>query len=216
MRKAIIFDLDGTLLNTLTDLANGCNHALETLGLPTHPEESYKYFVGSGRDYLIRSALGEHLTQERFDQALALNDAYYSAHGQDVTAPYDGILPLLERLKEAGIACAVVSNKPHQFCQTLIPQYFGDLLFPAFGCVDGTPPKPAPHRVLEAMEVLGVSPQETVYVGDTSIDMKTAKNSGLTAIGVLWGFREAAELVESGADHLCETVDDLEALIKRL
>lgn len=213
MIKNIIFDLDGTLLNTLDDLANSCNHALASVGLPTHPAEAYKHFIGSGRDMLVRRAMGEHYTQELFTKVISINDAHYIAHGEDCTAPYDGILPLLDRLKERGIACAVVSNKPHQFCEILVPKYFGDTIALALGCIDGTPPKPNPALVFKALEVLGADPRETLYVGDSGVDMQTAKNSGLPACGVLWGFRDREELQKNGADYFCETIEELEHLI---
>ncbi|WP_317855330.1 HAD family hydrolase [Chakrabartyella piscis] len=213
MVKAVIFDLDGTLLNTITDIANGCNFALEQLGLPIHPVEAYKYFVGNGRNALVRSALGDNFTEERYAQALVYNDTHYAAHGEDVTAPYDGILDLLQACRKAGILCAVVSNKPHQFCEVLVPKYFGDLLNPIYGCVDGTAPKPDPHLVFQVLETLDLQPEDVLYVGDSGVDMQTAKNSHVKACGVLWGFRKADELLANGADVLCETVADLEQLI---
>lgn len=213
MIKYVIFDLDGTLLNTLTDLANGCNHALTQLGLPAHHEEAYKLFVGNGRDMLVRRALGEHFSEERFAKALALNDTYYSAHGEDFTAPYEGILQMLAHIKDAGIRSAIVSNKPQQFCEVLVPKYFGDLVEFGFGCVDGTPPKPNPARVFEALKQLGAEPEQTLYVGDSGVDMQTACNSNLPACGVLWGFRGADELKENGAQYLIHTVEELEQFI---
>ncbi len=213
MIKYIVFDLDGTLLNTLTDLANSTNHALESLGLPTHPEESYKYFVGGGKRVLIEKSLGEHLTAETYSQAEGLFAAHYGVHGEDCTCPYDGIVPMLEGLKARGIVSAVVSNKPHQFCQVLVPKYFGDLIAHSLGHVEGTPAKPDPQTTLRALELMGATPAETLYIGDSGVDMATAKNSGLTAVGILWGFRGAQELTDHGADHLCATVEELEQLI---
>lgn len=216
MIKAIVFDLDGTLLNTLADLANSCNHALATLGLPIHPEEPYKFFVGDGKEMLIRRALGEHETPERVEEGAKIFSTHYAAHGEDCTQPYEGIVPLLEELKAKGIPCAVVSNKPHEFCQTLVPKYFGDLISPVFGHVAGTPAKPDPRNVFAALEAMGVTQQEALYIGDTGVDMLTAKNSGLTSVGVLWGFRPQAELEGGGAHYICETPEELGKLIDGL
>lgn len=213
MIKHIIFDLDGTLLNTLTDLANSCNFALASNGFPTHPEESYKLFVGGGRDNLIHRALGDFDSEENFQLVGKAFDGHYKIHSQDETRPYDGVLPLLQKLREAKIGCAVVSNKPDAPCQVLVPKYFGDLLSPVLGSRPEIAPKPNPQLVFEAMEAMGAQPDTTLYIGDSGVDMETAVNSGLPPVGVLWGFRGREELVEGGAVHLCETIEALESLI---
>lgn len=213
MIQAVIFDLDGTLLNTLTDLVNSCNHALTELGFPTHTEEKFKEFIGHGRDFLLTSALGENYTQERLQQALALQDAYYKAHSQDFTLPYDGMVDLVKKLEANDILCAVVSNKPHDFCEILIPKFFGKAFNPIYGNIAGIPVKPDPYLIFKVLEEMGVAPENAVYVGDSDVDMITAKHSRVTGCGVSWGFRSKDDLIGNGADFLCINAKDLEDAI---
>lgn len=213
MIKAAIFDLDGTLLNTLTDLAAAGNFALTQLGLPAHQEEKYKMMVGNGIPTLIKRMLPENSTDEIFQQAYEIFNNYYHQHLLDFTKPYDGIIECLDSLRAHNLKLAVVTNKSHVFAQGLIKDYFGE----RFAAVEGEKPdraiKPDPAAVLDILNNFGVEKSETVYVGDSNVDMMTAKNAGLTAIGVLWGFRTKQELIENKADYLAENPQQLAEII---
>lgn len=215
MTKLTLFDLDGTLLNTLDDLAHAANFALRRIGLPEHPTEAYKQFVGNGIEKLV-----ERMTPEvqRTDTALlaALKkefDAYYAEHSLDCTRPYDGITELLHSLNERGIVCAVLSNKPDAFTKLLCRQYFGDLVHIAVGHRVGYPHKPDRMLVQEMLRLTGFQAQESLYIGDSGVDMQTAKNARMFAVGVLWGFREREELEQNGADILISHPRDLLKII---
>lgn len=204
MKRFAIFDLDGTLLNTLDDLAAASNCALANEGLPQHPVEAYRVFVGNGVAKLIERITPEGL---RKDDALLARlrksfDVYYSAHGQDLTRPYDGVVPMLDGLLAKGFGLAVLSNKPHGFVQNLTPHYFGQRFRAVYGQREGYPTKPDASLVAEVLEALGARAEETVYLGDSGVDMRTAQNGGVFAVGVLWGFRGEAELRENGAQVL--------------
>ncbi len=213
MIKAVVFDLDGTLLNSLTDIVNSGNHALEQLGLPTHSEEKFKNFIGHGREYLVKSSMEEHYTEELWKKGVILQGDYYREHGDDFTSPYDGILEMLEKFVAAGIKCAVVSNKPEEFCKTLAPLYFKDYLNPVYGNIPGVAVKPDPYMIFKVLDELGVSPAEAAYVGDSGLDMLAAKHSRVTGCGVSWGFQTKEKLVANGADFMCHTAKDLEDAI---
>ena len=209
MYACVIFDLDGTLLNTLDDLAAAGNHALRTLGLPTHETEAYKSFIGNGIPNLIRRMLPEHSSEALQSETLRLFSDHYAAHNADQTKPYDGIPELLARLQERGVKTAVVSNKAHLFSVALIRAFFGERIGPIYGTGDGMPRKPDPTAVLRVMEELHAVPAETLYVGDSDVDMRTAQNAGVDPCGVLWGFRSEAVLRESGARFLAGDPDAL-------
>lgn len=213
MYTCVIFDLDGTLLNTLADLAAAGNHALDTLGLPLHEIEAYKTFIGNGIPNLIRRMLPEGSGDTLQSEALQLFSAYYAAHHSDRTKPYDGIPALLETLRARGVKTAVVSNKAHVFSVELIRRFFGETVGPVYGTGNDLPRKPDPTAVLRVMEELGVQPSETLYVGDSDVDMRTARNAGLDACGVLWGFRSKDVLAESGARFLAKDAHELERII---
>lgn len=214
MHKAVIFDLDGTLLNSLGDLAAASNYGLKKCGYPTHEVDEYKTFVGDGRYKLIERVLPEvERVSETIDKVLALFNEYYGEHMIDMTRPYEGIAQLLDELKVQGIKIAVVSNKPHEFTTEIVKKFFGDRFDIIFGQREGYKAKPDPSAVLEVIKEFGLSKEECVYVGDSNVDIKTAKNSGLKSVGVLWGFRSKEELEKEGADYIAVNVDELKNII---
>lgn len=210
MIKLVIFDLDGTLLNTLDDLAAAGNHALALRGYPIHAVDAFRYFVGDGVAKLVERMTPPAAREPSLLAAVKADfDAYYSAHGTALTAPYAGAIALLDALAARGVACAVLSNKPHAFTAALCPHYFGDRLHPVHGQRQGYPRKPDGALVTEILGISGVSAVECVYVGDSGVDMQTAKNGGVFAIGALWGFRTRDELLENGADALAQTPEEI-------
>ncbi len=202
--KAVIFDLDGTLLDTLTDLANSMNQVLEEASLPIHPVDAYRFFVGDGAATLITRAIPEDLrTPENIQAYLASFLEVYKRSWDKTTRPYDGILEMLAALAGKGIKIAVLSNKPDEFTKLCVARYFPKIRFHMiYGQRDSFPRKPDPAGALDIAEKIGISPAEIIYLGDTSIDMKTAAAAGMYAIGALWGFRSCEELVENGASVL--------------
>lgn len=213
MYNGLIFDLDGTLLNTLTDLANAGNYALRTLGYDEYPVDCYKRFVGNGIPVLVERILPDGRNNPRYDTALRLLREYYSVHKKDFTAPYNGIPRLLEGLSEKGVRLAVATNKPHEVAEEIVRFYFGDV----FRCIEGQrddrPKKPDPTVVNDIIREMGLEKSEILYIGDSDVDMLTAKNSGLTACGVLWGFRDENELRKNGAEYIAHSVNELERII---
>ncbi|MBE6799042.1 MAG: HAD family hydrolase [Ruminococcaceae bacterium] len=208
--KAVIFDVDGTLLDTYRDLANAVNFALIENGLPTHSSEKYKYFCGNGTEKMIERALPE---DKRDDALIAHLKKYYldfyNKHTGEETRVYDGIQELLSTLKQKGIKMGVVSNKIDCMVQQVIPQYFGDCFDFVTGQRDGIPAKPDPALVFEAMKALGVESSECIFVGDSGVDAMTGSRSGAFMVGVLWGFRDRDELVTNGADAVISTPMEL-------
>lgn len=202
MKHAVIFDLDGTLLNTLGDLRAATNHALEVRGLPPHSMEEIRQFIGNGIRLLICRAMPEGTPEAEIDAALDDFKAYYAAHIHDRTVPYDGIPQLLTALKKRGIKVAVLSNKIDSASQQLIEYFFPEKTDVVFGEHVGVPRKPDPTSCRMVMQQLGVQPEQVLYVGDSGTDMQTAKNAGLYAVGVTWGFRSKEVLLEYGADVL--------------
>lgn len=202
MKHAVIFDLDGTLLNTLGDLRAATNHALEVRGLPPHSMEEIRQFIGNGIRLLIRRAMPEGTPEAEIDAALDDFKAYYAAHIHDRTVPYDGIPQLLTALRKRGIKVAVLSNKIDSASQQLIEYFFPGKTDVVFGEHVGVPRKPDPTSCRMVMQQLGVQPEQVLYVGDSGTDMQTAKNAGLYAVGVTWGFRSKEVLLEYGADIL--------------
>ncbi|MBQ8351136.1 MAG: HAD family hydrolase [Clostridia bacterium] len=211
--RAVIFDLDGTLLDTLDDLADAVNYALATHGYPTRTRDEVRLFVGNGVRLLMIRALPGGEENPQFEEVLATFRTYYAAHSQCKTAPYPGILSLLAKLQKNGVRVAVVSNKFDAAVRDLCAHYFGSLVEVAVGESPEVPKKPAPDTVLRAMRLLGVSPDESVYVGDSDVDVETAKNSGIPCISVLWGFRDRAFLEAHGATRFAADVDALAVLL---
>lgn len=210
---AAIFDLDGTLLDTLTDLRNSANHALKTVDRPTHPREAYRTLVGQGVDNLFIDALGlEH--QHLHAQAVHAFHAHYADHRFDTTAPYPGINKMLAELEAQGVQLGVLSNKPHDATVDVIDRYFNDRNWSVIrGHKPGTAPKPAPTSAREVIKEMGVQPKQCVYAGDTKVDMLTGKAAEMFTVGVSWGFRSVKELKDNGADAIVETAEELARLM---
>jgi phosphoglycolate phosphatase len=200
----VLFDLDGTLLDTLQDLADSTNRCLARLGLPGHPAEAYRYFVGDGVANLALRALPAERRDPASVEALKqLFNQDYTGHWADKTRPYEGIAGLLDALSERGRPVAVLSNKPHAFTVEMVRHFLGSWSFAAvYGARDSHPRKPDPTAALEIGAAMGLAPAQVLYAGDTRTDMETARNAGMFAVGVLWGFRPRAELEESGAQAL--------------
>ena len=198
-KNTIIFDLDGTLLNTLEDLADSVNHVMALHSFPLHSTDQVRQMVGNGIAVLIERAIPAGRSNPLFDTCLAEFQDYYRAHMQDKTAPFAGIRKLLSALREQGYRLAVVSNKFDAAVKALCRDYFGDLIPVAIGETATVAKKPAPDTVLEAMRQLNVSPEDCIYVGDSDVDIETAKNSGIPCISVTWGFRAEAFLWAHGA-----------------
>lgn len=214
MYRFIVFDLDGTLLDTLGDLAAAGNHTLSAMGLPTHPVDAYRKMVGNGIPKLIERMLPQHNRGQATQQlASELFDNYYSQHMQDLTAPYPGIIELLKNISAAGVILSIASNKADEYAQVIVNDYFNGFFKAVAGLKPEVPAKPEPHSVYNLLEELGAEKSETLYVGDSNVDMLTAKNAGLKACGVLWGFRDREELLEAGADFIVEDTLQLASLI---
>ena len=196
MKKLVIFDLDGTLLNTIADLAQSTNYALQQLGFATHEEKAYYQFVGSGIAKLFERALPEkHRTAENVQKMKDLFVPYYDKHNADLTAPYPGISNLLARLQEQKIVLAVASNKYQSATEKLVRHYFPKIKFAkVLGQREGLPVKPDPLLVKEILQHTQISAEDTLYVGDSDVDMQTAINSRVDACAVTWGFRALEEL----------------------
>ena len=204
-----IFDLDGTLLDTLDDLAASTNYALRQNALPEHPVDDIRRFVGNGVRKLIERAVPGGESHPLFEKTLATFREHYLVHSQDRTQPYPGIVPLLRRLRDKGKKIAVVSNKFHAATCELCGHYFPSLIDAAIGESEGIRKKPAPDTVYEAMKLLASEPLSTVYVGDSDVDIATARNSGLPCVSVLWGFRDRDFLIEHGATTLVQRPDEI-------
>lgn len=213
MYQLVIFDLDGTLLNTLSDLATAGNHALEALRYPSHPINAYRYFVGNGIPNLIHRILPDGHTDEQHSECYKLFQEYYSAHKSDLTAPYEGIVELIKELDSQGIICCVNTNKAHDFAVELIRKFFGDSIKAVIGQGNGFPLKPAPDAALEFCKRYNISKENALYVGDSNVDMQTAAAAGIDSCGVLWGFRDKEELQHSGAVQLADNAEMLRTII---
>ena len=207
--KYVIFDLDGTILDTLDDLADAANAALASQGYPQRTRDEVRMFVGNGIRKLIERATPDGVTEEEIVRTHEAFTAYYSAHCKDKTKPYDGIPELVAALKDKGIRSAVVSNKADYAVKKLCEEYFGDLFEISIGEREGIRKKPAPDTVFEVMRVLGAAPEETVYIGDSDVDVLTAKNSGIDCIGVSYGFRGREFLESHGAQVIADSVGKL-------
>ena len=214
MFHTVIFDLDGTLLNTLDDLAAAGNHALSILAFPQHEPASYKQMIGNGVAKLVSRMLPEQARTPAIEAlAYSLFNRYYQDHMLDNTVPYPGIMELLHSLKQNGISMAIASNKTHQFVGPIVERYFPGLFSFCMGTQEDTPPKPDPCSVLALLELLEADPATTLYCGDSAVDILTARNAGLPACGVLWGFRGEVEQAAAGADYLVESPSKLQHLI---
>jgi phosphoglycolate phosphatase len=231
--RAVIFDLDGTLLDTLFDVGQAANAALKECGFPVYPMSAYRMLLGGGVRRLFTEALPVSArTDEQIDRAIAAFNLYYDRNWNKTTRPYKGIPELVDDLGRRGLSLAVLSNKPHEFTRACIAEHFqtppptatrwqnhptmGDPIGPfrmVVGQRAGVPPKPDPAGAVEIATALGVEPAEFLYLGDTSIDMQTARDAGMHPIGVLWGFRYRKELVGAGAEAVIQTPQELLALL---
>jgi len=197
-----IFDLDGTLLNTINDLAASCNYALRSCGMPERTVDEVRRFVGNGVRLLMVRAIPGGDSNPRFDEAYAIFRQHYLHHSLDTTKPYDGIEELIAELNAAGKHVAVVSNKFYAATQALVRHFFGDTIKVAIGERENIRKKPAPDTVLEALRQLDMPAETAVYIGDSDVDIDTASNCGMPCISVLWGFRDRQFLIDHGATTL--------------
>ncbi|GJG35993.1 MULTISPECIES: HAD family hydrolase [Prevotella] len=204
-----IFDLDGTLLNTINDLAASTNYALRSAGMPEHSVDDVRRFVGNGVKKLMERAIPDGLNNPDFDETYATFRKHYLEHSLDTTKPYDGIPEVLAELKRRGKKLAIVSNKFYAATQELARHFFPDTIEVAIGERENIRKKPAPDTVLEAMRQLGVGKEGTVYIGDSDVDIDTAHNVGVPCISVLWGFRDRDFLLAHGATTLIERPEQL-------
>lgn len=214
-KKLVIFDLDGTLINSVADLGQATNHALQLHGFPMHDLSKYNYFVGNGVAKLIERALPEQFRDEATIEKVKSDFLdYYMRHKTDLTRPYDGIPELLHALQEKSVKIAVASNKFIAGTKALVMGFFPDIDFCAvLGQREGVPIKPDPYIANEALQLAGVDRGDCLYVGDTATDMQTASNAGLESVGVSWGFRPVSELKDAGAAHIIDKPAELLSLV---
>ena len=214
-KRLAIFDLDGTLLDTVADLANATNQALAKCGYPTHPTEAYYHFVGNGINKLFARALPEEARNE--ENVLRIRThfiPYYNEHNADDSRPYPGIVELLHELQSRGVQVAVASNKYQQATAKLVAHFFPNIRFAAvYGQREGVAIKPDPTIVNDILSVTGVSRADTIYIGDSGIDMLTAHNAEVESIGVTWGFRDEEELSSNGANHIVHHAEEILKLV---
>lgn len=215
MYKAVMFDLDGTLLDTLTDLANAANTVMESQGFPTHPIEEYRLLVGDGLvKFIERSLPPENREPALMKQCQQLMKQTYATCWAENTVPYPGIDSMLDKLSHTKMPVAILSNKPDEFLHAMVAKILPNWEFAVVrGAMPDVPIKPDPTSALDVLGRLGVAPAECLYVGDTGTDVRTALNAGMVPVGVTWGFRDAQELIEAGAKAMLDRPDDLIALL---
>ena len=215
--KLIVFDLDGTLINSLEDLADSANHILTQHGFPTHPVDAYRYFVGDGMRKLIERILPpEEQNDAQIEQCRQEFVEYYSIHMEDKTSVYEGSTDLLKALKAHGLKIAVATNKVHSAVRPLMEKYFPDIRFDSMiGQREGVPVKPNPQIMFDILKETSCEPSETLHIGDTATDMQLAHNAGVTPVGVLWGYRPLEELQEAGAQQIIKHPLDLLEIINK-
>lgn len=213
-KLAVIFDLDGTLLDTLDDLCDAVNHLLNNHGYPSVSKMAVRSYLGNGAAELVKLSLPEKVDDETFEKYLNEYKEYYAAHSKIKTKPYDGVVGVLKDLKARGIATAVVSNKPDNAVKALCREYFGELVCFALGDRPDIERKPSAAPVLFAMESIGC--ERAVFVGDSEVDVITAANAGLPCISLTWGFRDRDLLEEYGALHFADSAAQLDELIDEL
>lgn len=207
--KTLIFDLDGTLLNTLLDLASSVNYAMRECGFNERTTDEIRRFIGNGVAVLIQRSVPDGISEEEYKKALDIFKTHYKENSRNNTAPYDGICDLLRKLKEDGYNLAIVSNKVDFAVKDLRDEFFNGLIDVAIGDSDATRTKPEPDMVYKAIEELGVDKESCIYIGDTDVDIETARNSGMDCISVSWGFRLRSELEECGATMIADCAEDI-------
>lgn len=209
----VIFDLDGTLLNTLDDLADATNYALKECGYPTREINEIRQFVGNGVEMLIRRAVPQNTPEDKIQECLAIFKIFYLHNSRNKTKPYEGIITLLTNLKNKGFKIGVVSNKFDKAVKQLCNDYFGGLIDAAAGESPYVHKKPSPDGIFKIIKELNAQIDKTVLIGDSEVDIQTAKNAGIPSIGVLWGFRSEKDLIEAGAEELVDTPERLEFIL---
>lgn len=214
--ETVIFDLDGTLLDTLQDLADSVNYALAACAMPQRTLEEIRTFVGNGVGLLIARAVPEGTPEADRTRCLELFRAHYLLNMENKTAPYPGVTELLKRLKQEGYKLAIVSNKPDRAVKGLVQSHFGDLVAVAVGERPGVARKPAPDMVRIALEELGAAAQHPVYVGDSEVDLETAQSAAIPCVSVSWGFRDQSFLEERGAAHMAHSAEELYEILHSL
>lgn len=212
--KAVVFDLDGTLLDTLEDLMDAVNDALRKYGYPVRTLDEIRNFVGNGVRRLMERALPDGAQTPQFEQILAAFRAYYTVHCEDKTHAYDGVPELMQQLKDAGCRMAIVSNKLDSAVKELNQSYFSSYVQAAIGEKEGVRRKPAPDMVEQALAELQCKKEEAVYVGDSEVDIQTASNAGLACISVSWGFRDKDFLLKNGAAVIADTPREVWDLVR--
>lgn len=211
--KAVIFDMDGTILNTLEDLKNATNYSLRQFGMPERSLEEVRMFVGNGIRKLVERAVPSGTSEEKIAQVFDVFLEYYEIHSADNTSPYPGILELVEKLKKSGIKTAVSTNKADVPAQELGRKYFNGIFDLIVGQQDGLKVKPAPDSVNKILSILDIQKKDAIYIGDSDVDVQTAKNSGLDFIGVSWGFRGREFLEKNGAKNIVDNANEILDLV---
>lgn len=209
MTKAVVFDLDGTLLNTLNDLAASTNYALRQCDMPEHSIDDVRRFVGNGVRMLMKRAVPGGEDNPRFEEAYSVFRHHYMEHCFDTTSPFAGIIEMLAQLRGRGVQLAIVSNKMQAATEELRQHFFSAYIDVAIGESPEVRRKPAPDTVLEALRLIGISPQEAIYVGDSDVDIATARACNMPCVSVLWGFRDRDFLINSGATHFISSPSQL-------
>jgi phosphoglycolate phosphatase len=209
--KGAIFDLDGTLLNSLEDIADSFNYSLAKYHFPIHPVSAYQYFVGDGAKDALKRALPKDIRENETVVEKLLTDfsAHYADNFYNKTKPYDGIVDMVLKLKSMNIKIAVLSNKPHRFTVQCVEKAFNEAFHFVYGVVERFPKKPDAQSTIHLIKKMGLKKSDVIYVGDTKTDMMTAKNAGITAVGVSWGFRDVKELKKYGADFIINSPNEL-------
>ena len=213
--QAVLFDMDGTVLDTLDDLCDSINHSLAEFSLPQVSREHVRQCLGNGAAFLVSHSIPAGSSPELEADVLAFYKPWYDAHCLIKTAPYEGILPMMQSLKEQGLRLAIISNKPDRAVQELSDAFFPGLLELSVGESPSVRRKPAPDTVLTAASQIGLSVDQCVYVGDSEVDLQTARNAGMDCVSVTWGFRDEAQLIEAGASVLVRTPEELKSLLLR-
>ncbi|SNU08698.1 phosphoglycolate phosphatase [Lachnospiraceae bacterium] len=213
--NTIVFDMDGTVLNTIDDLTVSMNYVLDKFNMPGHTMEEYRMFFGNGIEFALRKSVPEDTPSDVIKEMISVFKEHYDIHCLDNTKPYDGILSLMNELKQQGYKMAIVSNKIDSAVKELNEKFFSGVVDVAIGEKPGIKRKPSPDTVLEALKELKSNVNEAVYVGDSEVDYATAQNSGLPCISVLWGFRDRKYLEDIGADTFAEKPEDIIKLLDR-